>query len=188
MKRFSGLFIVLAIIAVLALGAIGSYNKMVSLSQGVDNSWAQVNTQLQRRYDLIPNLVQTVKGYATHEQDAIKAVTDARAAMMGARTPAEQQGAANQLESSLGRLFVIVENYPQLKADTVFIGLIDELSGTENRISVNRMQFNDQIKAYNTYIARFPAVLWAKVFGFSQRAYFVIVDGAQNPPQVDFGK
>lgn len=188
MKRFTGLFIVLAIIAVLAVGAIGSYNKMVGLSQGVDNSWAQVNTQLQRRYDLIPNLVETVKGFAAHEQDAIKAVTDARAAMMGARTPAEQQAAAGQVESALGRLFVVVENYPQLKADTVFKGLMDELAGTENRISVNRMDFNDQVKIYNTYVARFPAVLWAKMFGFDQRAYFESSAGAENPPTVDFGK
>lgn len=188
MKKFSGLLIVLAIIAVLAVGAIGGYNKMVSLSQGVDSSWAQVSTQLQRRNDLIPNLVATVKGYAAHEQEAIKAVTDARAAMMGAKSLTEQGAASDQLSSAIGRLFVIVENYPLLKADTVFIGLQDELAGTENRISTQRMAFNDQVKVYNTYVARFPAVLWAKMFGFDQRAYFEASAGAENPPQVDFGK
>ncbi len=187
MKKFTWL-IVIAIVAVLGLSMIGSYNRMVSLSQGVDSSWAQVNTQLQRRYDLIPNLVETVKGYAAHEQEAISAVTEARAAMMGASTPAEQQAAANQLESSLGRLFVIVENYPQLKADTVFIGLQDELAGTENRISVRREEFNEQVKGYNTYVSRFPAVLMANLFGFDQRAYFETSSGAETPPQVDFGK
>jgi LemA protein len=186
MKRFSWL-IVLAVVAVLALSLIGSYNRMVSLTQNVDGAWAQVNTQLQSRYDLIPNLVETVKGYAAHEQQAISAVTEARAAMMGATSAAEQQTAANQLESALGRLFVIVENYPQLKADTVFIGLQDELAGTERRIAVQRMDFNDRVREYNTYIARFPAVLMAKMFGFEQRAYFETTAGADQVPQVNFG-
>jgi LemA protein len=187
MKRFSGWLIVLVIVAILAVGAIGSYNKMVGMSQAVDSAWAQVNTQLQRRYDVIPNLVETVKGYAAHEQAAIQAVTDARAAMLGARTPADQQAAADQLESALGRLLVVVENYPELKADSVFKGLMDELAGTENRISVYRMEFNDQVKTYNTYVARFPAVLWARLFGFDQRPYFEAVTGAETPPAVDFG-
>lgn len=188
MRKFGVLFIILGLVAILAIGAMGSYNKMVSLGQSVDGAWAQVNTQLQRRYDLIPNLVETVKGYAAHEQEAIQAVTEARAAMLGAQTPADQQAAANQMESALGRLLVVVENYPQLKADTVFIGLMDELSGTENRISVNRMEFNEEVQVYNTYISRFPAVLWARLFGFDQRVYFEASDGAENPPQVDFNK
>lgn len=187
MKRFTWL-IVIALVAVLAISMIGSYNRMVSLSQGVDSSWAQVNTQLQRRNDLIPNLVETVKGYAAHEQAAISAVTEARAAMMGASGIAEQGAASEQLSSALGRLFVIVENYPQLKADTVFIGLQDELAGTENRIATQRMGYNDQVRIYNTHISRFPAVLMANLFGFDQKAYFETSSGAENPPQVNFGK
>ncbi len=186
MKKYTWL-IVLAVVAVLGFSLIGSYNRMVSLTQSIDGSWAQVNTQLQRRYDLIPNLVETVKGYAAHEQAAISAVTEARAAMMGATSASEQQAAANQLESALGRLFVIVENYPQLKADSVFIGLQDELAGTENRIAIRREEFNNQVREYNTYIARFPAVLMANIFGFQQRAYFEISSGADQVPQVNFG-
>lgn len=185
MKR-TGLIAILALVAVLAFSAIGAYNKMVVLEQEIDGAWAQVNTQLQRRYDLIPNLVNTVKGYAAHEQEAIQAVTSARAAMLGAQTPAEQQQAAASLEGALGRLLVVVENYPELKADTVFVGLMDELAGTENRIAQHRMLFNDEVKAYNTYIARFPNVLWAKLFGHSARVYFETTDAAQLAPQVDF--
>lgn len=185
MKR-TGLIAILALVAVLAFSAIGAYNKMVVLEQATDAAWAQVNTQLQRRYDLIPNLVNTVKGYAAHEQEAIQAVTSARAAMLGAQTPVEQQQAAANLENALGRLLVIVENYPELKADTVFVGLTDELAGTENRIAQHRMLFNDEVKAYNTYIARFPAVIWAKLFGRSARTYFEIPDAAKMAPQVNF--
>ncbi|HBK85662.1 MAG TPA: LemA family protein [Firmicutes bacterium] len=185
MKR-SGFLVVLALVAILAVNAIGAYNKMVVLEQSVDAAWAQVNTQLQRRYDLIPNLVNTVKGYAAHEQEAIQAVTEARAAMLGAQSPTEQQQAAASLENALGRLLVVVENYPELKADTVFVGLMDELAGTENRIAQHRMLFNDEVKTYNTYIARFPNVLWAKLFGRSARVYFEIPDAAQVAPQVGF--
>ena len=185
MKR-SGFLVVLALVAILAVNAIGAYNKMVVLEQSVDAAWAQVNTQLQRRYDLIPNLVNTVKGYAAHEQEAIQAVTEARAAMLGAQSPTEQQQAAASLENALGRLLVVVENYPELKADTVFVGLMDEPAGTENRIAQHRMLFNDEVKTYNTYIARFPNVLWAKLFGRSARVYFEIPDAAQVAPQVGF--
>ena len=185
MKR-SGFLVVLALVAILAVNAIGAYNKMVVLEQSVDAAWAQVNTQLQRRYDLIPNLVNTVKGYAAHEQEAIQAVTEARAAMLGAQSPTEQQQAAASLENALGRLLVVVENYPELKADTVFVGLMDELASTENRIAQHRMLFNDEVKTYNTYIARFPNVLWAKLFGRSARVYFEIPDAAQVAPQVGF--
>lgn len=185
MKR-GGFLVVLALVAILAVNAIGAYNKMVVLEQSVDAAWAQVNTQLQRRYDLIPNLVNTVKGYAAHEQEAIQAVTEARAAMLGAQSPTEQQQAAASLENALGRLLVVVENYPELKADTVFVGLMDELAGTENRIAQHRMLFNDEVKTYNTYIARFPNVLWAKLFGRSARVYFEIPDAAQVAPQVGF--
>lgn len=185
MKRFWLLGLVV-IIALLGVGAVNGYNKMVAMEQDVDASWAQVNTQLQRRYDLIPNLVETVRGFASHEQAAIQAVTDARAAMMGAKTPTEQAAAANELESTIGRLFVIVENYPQLKADTVFKGLMDELAGTENRINQFRMLFNDEVREFNTYVARFPAVLWAKLFGFEQRDYFDIPEAAQAAPKVQF--
>ncbi len=185
MKR-TGLVIVLVIVALVAINAIGAYNKMVALEQAIDGAWAQVNTQLQRRYDLIPNLVNTVKGYAAHEQEAIEAVTNARAAMMGAKTPAEQQQAAANLESALGRLFVVVENYPELKADKVFTGLMDELAGTENRIAQHRMLFNDEVRTYNTYIARFPNVIWAKLFGHNARAYFEIPQEAQLAPEVNF--
>ena len=185
MKR-SGFLVVLALVAILAVNDIGAYNKMVVLEQSVDAAWAQVNTQLQRRYDLIPNLVNTVKGYAAHEQEAIQAVTEARAAMLGAQSPTEQQQAAASLENALGRLLVVVENYPELKADTVFVGLMDELASTENRIAQHRMLFNDEVKTYNTYIARFPNVLWAKLFGRSARVYFEIPDAAQVAPQVGF--
>ena len=185
MKR-SGWLAVLALVVVLGVSAVGAYNKMVTMEQSVDGAWAQIDALLQRRYDLIPNLVNTVKGYASHEQEAIKAVTDARAAMLGASSPAEQQEAAANLENALGRLLVVVENYPELKADTVFIGLMDELAGTENRISQHRMLYNEEVKAYNTYIARFPTVLWAKLFSRSPRVYFEIPDAAKVAPQVDF--
>lgn len=185
MKK-TGLIVILALVALAIFNAVGAYNKMVVLEQEVDVSWAQVNAQLQRRYDLIPNLVNTVKGYAEHEQQAIQAVTDARAAMMGAQTPAAQQEAAANLEGALGRLLVVVENYPELKADTVFVGLMDELAGTENRIAQHRMLFNEEVKAYNTYIARFPNMLWARVFGHSARVYYEIPDAAQLAPEVNF--
>ena len=182
----SGILTILILAAVLAFGGIGIYNKMVVLENDVDAAWAQINTQLQRRYDLIPNLVNTVKGFAAHEEAAIAAVTDARAAMMGAQTPVEQQEAAKNLEGALGRLLVVVENYPELKADGVFIGLMDELSGTENRISQHRMLFNNAVKEYNTYIARFPNMWLAKRYGHSARAYFEVPDPVQEVPKVEF--
>ncbi|MGI6345170.1 MAG: LemA family protein [Bacillota bacterium] len=185
MKRY-GWIIALGVVAILAFNLIGAYNRMVTLSQNVDNAWAQVNTQLQRRYDLIPQLVEAVKGYAAHEQEAISAVTEARAAMVGAQTPAAQQAAAAELEGALGRLLVVVEAYPQLQASTVFRDFMSQTEGTENRIAVRRELFNDEVTTYNTYIARFPNVLWARLFGFEKRALFGAVAGAENPPAVDF--
>ncbi len=164
MKKGSAVWlVVVALVVVVAVWAVSTYNGLVKQEELIDSQWAQVENQLQRRYDLIPNLVNTVKGYATHEEEVFTAIADARARLNQAATVDEKVEASNELESGLARLLVIIENYPELKADTQFIRLMDELSGTENRISVERMRFNEQVKDYNTKIRQFPTVLVAKI-------------------------
>lgn len=174
-------------IAVLLIALlVGKYNSMVTQSESVDNSWAQVQNVLQRRADLIPNLVNTVKGYAAHEKEVFENVAAARAKLAGARSPAEAANANQQLDSALSRLLVIAEAYPQLKANENFIRLQDELAGTENRISVERMRYNDEVRTFNQSIKRFPNSLVASTFGFHTKTYFEAEAGAQKVPEVKF--
>src|SRR5262245_30868264 len=160
-------------LAIAALPLTGcSYNRFVGQEEAIKAQWAQVQNQLQRRNDLIPNLVETVKGYASHEEGVFKEIADARSRLLAAKTPEETIQAANQQTSALGRLLAVVENYPQLKANEQFNRLMDELSGTENRIATERMRYNERIQEYNTSTRRFPANITAKVFGFKEYPFF----------------
>ena len=163
-----------------------SYNTFVSQEEAVKAQWAQVQNQLQRRNDLIPNLVETVKGYASHEQEVFQAVADSRAKLAGATTPADAIAAANQQTAALGRLLAIVENYPQLKANESFNRLMDELAGTENRIAVERMRYNERVQAYNTSRRQFPGVITARMFQFKDYPLFEAPAAAQEVPKVSF--
>src|SRR5499426_3906278 len=157
----------LVLVGLVALPLSGcSYNKFVGQEEAVKAQWAQVQNQLQRRNDLIPNLVETVKGYASHEEGVFKEIADARSKMLSAKTPEETIAAANVQSSALGRLFAIAEAYPNLKANEQFNRLMDELSGTENRIAVERMRYNEKVQGYNTSRRQFPANVTAKMFGF----------------------
>ncbi len=163
------------------------YNQLVGMQQGIQAAWAQVQNQLQRRNDLIPNLVNTVKGYAAHEQQVFEAVANARSRLLAAGTRDEQIEAAQGLQSALGRLLAIAERYPELKANEQFNRLSDELAGTENRIAVERMRFNETVRTYNTYRNSFPTVLYASWLGFKEEKYFEAPPDAQQVPRVDFG-
>ncbi len=179
--------ILIAILVVAALMVIGAYNRIVNLDEGTDTAWAQVETVLQRRYDLIPNLVNTVKGYAAHESNLLEEIARLRSQWSGAQTTDQKTQAAMQMESALGRLMVVVENYPELKANQNFLALQDELAGTENRISVERRKFNEAVRAYNTAVRRFPANLLAGTFGFeAKKRYFEAAEGAAQAPKVAF--
>jgi len=186
-----GVLIVLSVIVVLALilgvSLMGSRNELVSERESYKAQWQQVDVALQRRLDLIPNLVETVKGFAKQELAVTDSVTQARAAMMGAKTPAERIAANNQLEGALGRLFVIVENYPQIKSNENFMRLQDELAGTENRIAVERRRYNESVQKYNTDIELFPKNIAASMFGFQrENAYFSAEANAKEAPKVKF--
>src|SRR5437868_3111626 len=182
-----GLGVVVLLVLVLGGSLMGSRNELVTEREAYKAQWQQVDVALQRRLDLIPNLVETVKGFAKQELAVMTAVTEARAAMMGAKTPAEKIAANNQLEGALGRLFVIVENYPQLKSDENFLRLQDELAGTENRIAVERRKYNEAVQKYNTDIELFPNNIAASLFGFQRNdAYFKTEPGARTPPKVAF--
>jgi LemA protein len=186
--------IALVVLGVVILGALllggslmGSRNELVTERESINGAWSQVDVVLQRRADLIPNLVETVKGYAKHEETAIDSVTSARAAMMGAKTPADKIQANSQLDSALGRLLVVVENYPNLKANENFMRLQDELSGTENRIAVERRKYNEVVQRYNTDIELFPKNIAASMFGFRREdAYFKADTAAKEAPKVKF--
>jgi LemA protein len=190
MKR--GILITLIIVVVLIIAVAGSlrgmYNGLVSGDEGVKAAWAQVENQLQRRFDLIPNLVETVKGYAAHEQGTLQAVTEARARVGGASTINDKIQANQELGSALARLLVVVEQYPNLKADQSFIRLQDELAGTENRIAVERRRYNEVAQAYNVRVRSFPTVLLAGVFGFERAKLFEATAGADQAPKVSFSK
>jgi len=176
-----------ALVALLAVGLSGcSYNRFVGQEEAIKTQWAQVENQLQRRNDLIPNLVETVKGYASHEQDVFQSVADSRARLAGAGSPAETIEAANAQSSALARLLAVVENYPQLKANEQFNRLMDELSGTENRIAVERMRYNERVQAYNTARRQFPSNITAGIFGFKEYPFFEVPDAAKEVPKVSF--
>lgn len=180
-------WIALGVVGLLAVYSVMVYNRLVSLNESVPAAWAQVENVLQRRYDLIPNLVATVKGYAKHEKDLLTELTKARSGWTAAKTPTERVAAANAIEGTLARLMVVVENYPNLKANEGFLKLQDELSGTENRISVERMRYNDIIRSYNTAAKRFPSNLIARAFGFAPSdGYFKMAKEAAAAPKVEF--
>ena len=179
--------VVIGLLLVLALPMIGSYNGLVNEDETVNNAYSQVQNVVQRRADLIPNLVETVKGYAKFEQDTLTAVIEARSQVQSAGSPDELAEANDKVTSSLGRLMVVVESYPELKADKQFINLQDELAGTENRISVERKNYNDAVGSYNKNVRRFPKSLIAGMFGFDQREYFKADEGSDKAPEVNFG-
>jgi len=179
----------LLVLAALALSSwyFGARNGMVQRKEAIQANWAQVDVVIQRRADLIPNLVETVKGYAAHEEGIFTALANARAALAGARTPGERIAANAQIESALARLLVVVENYPNLKANENFLRLQDELAGTENRIAVERRRYNESVQNYNTYIQLFPNSLVASLSGFAREdAYFTATEEARPVPQVEF--
>lgn len=178
------LIIVLGIIAIVVISAISAFNGVVGLNEDVNNKKSQIDNQLQRRADLIPNFVETVKGYMAHETAAIKAVTDARAKLAGASTTEAGLQANNELTGALSRLLVVVENYPDLKANTQFTALQDELAGTENRIATARKDYNDAVTSYNRKIRTFPTNIFAGMFGFDKAAYFEASGNATNVPDL----
>lgn len=189
MKRglLIGIGIVVLLALVLILPGCGVYNRLVELEEGVDTAWAQVETVLQRRYDLIPNLVNTVKGYAEHEREVFEEVTRLRSQWGAARSVESKVEAAAGLERALGRLLLVAERYPELKANQNFLALQDELAGTENRISVERRRYNEAVRRYNTAVRRFPANFYAGIFGFQRKdAYFEASPEAQEAPTVEF--
>ena len=182
-------FIVILLILAFIFGSmyVSRRNEMVTKREAVNAAWSQVDVVLQRRADLIPNLVQTVKGYAVQEQTVFGDIAAARAALIGAKTPADKIAANNQLDGALSRLLVIVENYPQLKSNENFMRLQDELAGTENRIAVERKRYNDTLQDYNTYIGLFPNNIVASLSGFTRNdAYFKAEEGARQAPKVNF--
>src|SRR6187399_117660 len=180
---------VMALLVALSIGLSGcSYNRFVSQEEALKSQWAQVENQLQRRNDLIPNLVETVKGYAQHEEGVFKEIAEARSRLLAAKSPEESIAAANQQTSALGRLLAIAENYPQLRANEQFNRLMDELSGTENRIAVERMRYNERVQEYNTSRRQFPANLTAKIFGFKEHPFFTAPEEAKQVPKVNFSK
>jgi LemA protein len=188
--------VVLLAVGMLVVWGISSYNNMISLDQAVVQQWSQVENQYQRRADLIPNLVNTVKGYADFEKEVLTKVTEARARVSQFNiTPellndpqafAKFQSLQGELSGALSRLLVTVENYPQLKANENFLQLQAQLEGTENRISVERKKFNEVVQSYNTTIKRFPAYMLAGMFGFGEKQYFKAIQGADTPPKVEF--
>lgn len=180
--------VLVAIVLLFGMSVISTRNELVTQKNTVEAAFAQVEVALQRRADLIPNLVETVKGFASQEKDVIASVANARAALSGARTPAEKISANSQLDGALSRLLVVVESYPQLKSDANFMRLQDELAGTENRIAVERRKYNETVQKYNTTIELFPNNIAASLFGFQRNdAYFKTEPGARTAPKVNFG-
>lgn len=196
-KKYFTIGIIVAAVVLLCGITYSSYNKLVLLDEETSSAWSQVENQYQRRYDLIPNLVNTVKGYAKHEESVLKELTEARSKAGGVisvdssilddpEKMAEFQKVQNELGASLQRLLAVTENYPELKANQNFLALQDELEGTENRISVERKRFNDSVKAYNSTMRRFPMNLLAGMFGFEKKNYFAAEAAAAKAPEVQF--
>lgn len=180
------ILIIIGLIVVLAFMFGGTYNKLATLDESVDGSWAQVENQLKRRADLIPNLINTVKGYASHEEEVLTEITKARAGIDSARTPQEFAQADAALGTALNNLNIVVENYPDLKASQLFADLQAELASTENKISTERMRYNDVVKDYNTTIRRFPTNVMAGIFNFDNRQYFEVNQADAEVPKVEF--
>jgi len=189
MKNIKTKWIVIAIVVVVAIwlvsAVVGFYNGAVTLNEEVDNKWAQVETQYQRRFDLIPNLVESVKGVMNQEQEVFGMIADARTKYAGATTVNEKAGAATQVESALARLLVVMENYPQLNSSKNVTDLMTQLEGTENRIAVARKDFNDVVREFNVKIKKFPNMLLAGMFGFDEKIFFEAVEGSENAPAVN---
>ena len=182
------LFVQVAIVAAAAALSGCSYNRFTGSEEAIKAQWGQVQNQLQRRNDLIPNLVETVKGFAAQEKEILTSIAASREKLAGARTPDETIKAANEQSAALARLLVVVENYPNLKSDATFHRLMDELSGTENRIATERMRYNERVQEYNTLRRRFPSNVTAKVFGFKEYPYYEAPAAAQQLPKVNFGR
>jgi LemA protein len=178
-------WIVLGIVVVLVLALVWIYNRLVTLRTRVDNGWSQIDVQLRRRADLIPNLVETVKGYAAHERELFEQVTEARARSLGAKDVEDQADAENQVTAGLRQLLAVVENYPDLKANQSFLALQEELIGTESKIAYARQFYNDQVMRLNTLIQSFPSSVVARAFGFEERPFFEIDEPVRGPVQVD---
>ncbi|NLL81154.1 MAG: LemA family protein [Tissierellia bacterium] len=185
MKGKSAIIIIIVVVVLLMM-VFGSYNNLVTKEENIDSAWAQVENVLKRRADLIPNLVNTVKGYASHEEDVLTQITNARSGLTNASTPEEYAQANEQLDTAIRSLNIVVENYPDLKANQNFLELQAELSGTENRISTERMRYNDAVREFNTTIRRFPTKIIASIFNFETRQYFEINAEDAEVPEVNF--
>ncbi len=177
--------IILILVGILGMGFAGAYNSVVRLGEEVDSKWAQVENLLQRRYDLVPDLVKVANKYASHEKEVINAVVDARTKLNGASTVEEKNVASEELEGALSRLLVVVENYPTLKADATYIALMDEMSGTENRIAVARRDYNEAVKQYNVKIKSFPIVLFRGMLGAEEKTFFEVESNVLQKPEYD---
>ncbi|MCL6472808.1 MAG: LemA family protein [Firmicutes bacterium] len=180
------LIIIVGLIVLAVLIFAGYYNSLISLRNRIDNAWSQIDVQIKRRHDLIPNLVETVKGYAAHEREVLEHVTEARSRAITAGSIAEQSDAENQLTQTLRSLFAVAENYPELKANQNFLALQEELSGTESKIAFARQFYNDSVYRYNTAIQSFPGNIMAGIFGFKERQYFEAEPESRGPVRVEF--
>jgi LemA protein len=189
MKALIAVVVIIVLVLLIGFGMYVSVkNTLVSKNESVKSTWSQVDVVLQRRADLIPNLVQTVKGYAQQEQKVFGDIAEARSRLLSAGTPADKIAANQRLDGALGRLLAIAENYPQLRSNENFLRLQDELAGTENRIAVERKRYNDTLQDYNTYVQQFPASMFASGMGFKpNNAYFTATEGSRAVPKVDFG-
>ncbi len=185
-KIYIVLLVILGIFLLIGVSAVSKYNSLVSMEEGVKQAWAQVDNQLKRRTDLVPNLVSTVKGYAAHEKEIFENLANARAKLAGAGTVSDKIAAAKGFEGALSRLLAIAENYPDLKANQNFARLMDELSGTENRIAVERMRYNRSVEAFNKNIKMFPGRIYASIFGFSPATYYEVAEKDKQLPKVEF--
>ena len=182
-----GLWIVLGVVALATVWAVVAYNRLVTYRNRAEEGWSQIDVQLRRRYDLIPNLVETVQGYAAHEREVFEEVARARSAAIGATGAAEQASAENAVTTGLRKLLAVAENYPDLKASTNFLALQEELTGTESKIAYARQYYNEQVRLLNTRIQSFPSSVIANLFHFARREFFDIEDAARGPVRVDLG-
>jgi LemA protein len=185
-QRVIAVWLIIGVVVIVALYLVVAYNGLVKLRNRIENAWSQIDVQLQRRYDLIPNLVETVKGYAKHEESVFEQVTRARAGAISASGVADQAKAENMVTDALKSLFAVSEAYPELKANQNFLALQEELSGTEGKIAYARQFYNDTVQSYNTKIETFPTMLIARQMGFSERTYFDADPSSRGPVQVDF--